>query len=239
MSGTRLLLASDFDGTLAPIQRDPTTVEIEPEARSFLVWASQQPGVEVALISGRDLEDLRSRTSGIEAWRSGSHGQEIESSSGELVTTAEKLQVSPPEEWQRRAREAGLRLENKKFGVAAHWRDVAGIGDDHPLISELESWAHEHGLDTTRGRCVLEAAVPGASKRKVLETLMTMTGASRVVYAGDDVTDLTAIELAAGKGRGFFIRSRERDVSLSDAVESIDSTRELLERMKEEVLSIR
>jgi len=235
---TRLLLTSDFDGTLAPIQLDPTAVELEPEARSFFEWASRQEGVTVCFISGRDLEDLRSRTSGIDAWRSGSHGQEIESAEGRLVRSAKERTSEPPAEWERRAHAAGLRLERKKFGIAIHWRGVEGLSDDHPLVREFEQWASLENLDTTHGRCVVEAAVPGASKRAVLETIIDETSAERVVYAGDDVTDLGAIELAAVHGRGFFITSAERDVQLSDAVERVDSTTELLSQMKDEVLAM-
>ena len=74
--------------------------------------------------------------------------------------------------------------------------------------------------------------------RRLLETLIGETGAERVVYAGDDVTDLEAIELAAARGRGFFVRSSERDVTFGEDVEIVDSTEALLERMKQEVLSI-
>lgn len=235
---TRLLLASDFDGTLAPIQLDPARVEIDPAARAFFEWASTRDGVSVAFISGRDLDDLRSRTAGVEAWRSGSHGQEIESADGRLVRTAEARHGEPPVEWERRALDAGLRLERKKFGVAVHWRGVEGVDDDHPLVTEFERWAESEGLETTHGRCVREAAVPGASKRKVLEILIDETDAERVVYAGDDVTDLSAIELAAERGSGFFVRSNERDVELKGSVESVESTGELLSKLEQLVLDL-
>lgn len=235
MTRVRLLLASDFDGTLAPIQRDPTTVEIDRAARSFFEWAANREGVVVAFISGRDLDDLRARTEGVEAWRSGSHGQEIENPAGELIRSAEERTSEPPDEWERSATRAGLRLERKKFGIAVHWRDVEGIDDDHPLLEAFRDWAGSAGLETTHGRCVIEAAVPGASKRSVLDTLMRETAAERVVYAGDDVTDLSAIELAAKHGRGFFVRSRERDVEPGDAFEMVGDLNELLAKMKEEV----
>lgn len=238
MTGTRLLLASDFDGTLAPIRRDPEKVEIDASARSFFLWASRQEGVEVAFISGRDLEDLRSRTSGVNAWRSGSHGQEIETAKGELIRSARERSSSPPAEWDKRAREMGLRIEEKKFGVAVHWRDVEGVDETHPLIGEFENWADAENLEITHGRCVIEAAVAGASKKTVLEVLVSETGAQRVIYAGDDITDLPAIELAAAKGRGFFVRSSEREAELTGSVEMVESIEELLTRMKEEVVAL-
>ncbi|MDX1583158.1 MAG: trehalose-phosphatase, partial [Thermoanaerobaculia bacterium] len=226
-------------GTLAPIQLDPTTVRIYPAALSFFEWAAKQEGVEIALISGRDLDDLRSRTEGIDAWRSGSHGQEIEDPSGELVVSAPPRTNDPSADWENRAGDAGLRIEKKKFGIAVHWRGVDGVDDDHPLIREFETWAKSNRLETTHGRRVIEAAVPGASKKSVLERLVSETGAERVVYAGDDVTDLSAIELAANLGRGFFVKSREREAEFPSSVEVVPSTDVLLAKMKEEVLGVR
>jgi trehalose 6-phosphate synthase/phosphatase len=231
-----LLLASDFDGTVAPIRLDPETVEIDPRARELFEWASRQPGVEVAFVSGRDLDDLRNRTRGIEAWRSGSHGQEIERSDGTLVRSAEAWNGSPPQEWSEKVRREGLRLERKKFGVALHWRGVEGIDENHALVREFEEWGRGEGLGLTRGRCVVEAALPGASKLAVIETLEREGGMERVFYAGDDITDLEAIAYAASHGRGVFVRSGEREVELPAEVETVGSTEELLRKMEDAVL---
>jgi trehalose 6-phosphate synthase/phosphatase len=230
-----LLLASDFDGTLAPIRLDPETVEIDPRARELFEWASRQPGVEVAFVSGRDLDDLQRRTSGIEAWRSGSHGQEIARSDGTLLRSAEPWNGFPPQTWFDEARRRGLRLERKKFGIALHWRGVEGIDESHELVREFEEWGRAEGLGLTRGRCVVEAARPGASKLAVIETLERETGVERVFYAGDDITDLEAIAYAAGHGRGVFVRSRERDVETPPGVETVGSTEELLRTIENAV----
>jgi trehalose 6-phosphate synthase/phosphatase len=233
-----LLLASDFDGTLAPIRLDPETVEIDPRARELFEWTSRQPGVEVAFVSGRDLDDLRRRTSGIEAWRSGSHGQEIARPDGTLLQAAEPWNGFPPQEWFQKARRRGLRLERKKFGIALHWRGVQGIDEDHELVREFEEWGNAEGLGLTRGRCVVEAALPGASKLAVIETLQRETGVERVFYAGDDVTDLEAIAYAAGHGRGIFVRSAEREVELPPEVRTVGSTEELLREIRSAVLEV-
>ena len=232
---TRLLLASDFDGTLAAIRPDPESVTIDPEALDLLSRASRAEGVEVALISGRDLEDLRSRATGLRAWYSGSHGQEILAPDGRRLRTAEPWTGTPDRDWLERARAAGLRLEPKRFGIALHWRGLEGLDESHPLVTEFETWARSEGLKIVRGRRVSEASSGGGTKREVLEILRRETRASRVLYAGDDLTDFPALEFAATHGRGLFIASRERSEEPPRGVETVHSCDQLLREIEEEL----
>ncbi|HEY0788425.1 MAG TPA: trehalose-phosphatase [Thermoanaerobaculia bacterium] len=225
---TRLLLASDFDGTLAPIREQPEEVAIDPEALALLRTASTRDGVEVALISGRDVDDLRRRADGLRAWYSGSHGQEIVAPDGAKVRTGTPWKGLPPRSWLDRATGAGLRLEPKKFGVALHWRGIPRIDTDHPLVVEFERWAEGEGLSIIRGRCVSEASAGGGSKENVLRVLAARTGAGRIVYAGDDLTDFPALAFAAAHGRAFLVSSEERAEDPPRGVERVRSREELL-----------
>ncbi|MGC8474462.1 MAG: trehalose-phosphatase, partial [Candidatus Dormibacteria bacterium] len=78
-----LLVATDFDGTLAPVVRDPDRAAPLLEARVALEkLASHTP---VAVISARDLANLASRCRITGALLLGSYGQEpwLQLSSGE------------------------------------------------------------------------------------------------------------------------------------------------------------
>lgn len=232
---TRLLLASDFDGTLAAIRPDPESVTIDPEALDVLSRATRAEGVEVALVSGRDLEDLRARAPGLRAWYSGSHGQQILAPDGRMVRSAEAWTGKPDPDWMQRARDAGLRLEPKRFGVAVHWRGLEGVDESHPLIAQFEEWARSEGLKVVRGRRVSEASSGGGTKRDVLEILRRETRATRLLYAGDDLTDFPALEFAASHGRGLFMKSPERNEEPPRGVETVHSCNELLREMEEEL----
>ena len=60
-SATGLLLGCDFDGTLAPIAEDPDEPTIsDPLARALQTLATRED-VRVAIISGRELDDLLER----------------------------------------------------------------------------------------------------------------------------------------------------------------------------------
>ena len=59
-----LLVASDYDGVLAPLRDDPSAAGFEVGAADALLRLSRVDGVTVALVSGRGVADLR-RTSGL------------------------------------------------------------------------------------------------------------------------------------------------------------------------------
>ena len=59
-------------------------------------------------------------------------------------------------------------------------------------------------------------------------------GVSRVIYAGDDITDFGALQFAAEKGRGVFVASRERVPP--DGVTVVRSFRQLFHLIREEVM---
>ena len=54
-----LLVASDFDGTLAPLVDDPARARALPAAEAALVSLATLPRTEVALLSGRSLASLQ------------------------------------------------------------------------------------------------------------------------------------------------------------------------------------
>ena len=73
----RLLVATDFDGCLAPIVDDPATAKPIPESMEALRSLTVTPGTVVAVVSGRALSDLQNLLGPIERIHLvGSHGAE-------------------------------------------------------------------------------------------------------------------------------------------------------------------
>lgn len=235
---TRTLLATDFDGTVAAIQRDPVAVVIDPAARELLEELSHRDGFVIAFLSGRDLDDLASRTSGIRAYLCGSHGRALRGPDGEALRSAAPWAGDVERAWRSAAERAGLRLERKDFGIALHWRDVPGIDRAHPLVVDFIAWAGSHGLVTIDGRSVVEASMPGPGKRETLRRVAAAAKADRVLYAGDDLTDLDAIGWAASRGRGFFVRSSERDGPVPEGTIVVPDRAALLEAWRREINGI-
>jgi len=72
-----VLVALDFDGTLAPISADPEDSAMPPETATLLREVAQSGHCTVAVVSGRPISDLRARV-GLDVIYAGNHGLEIE-----------------------------------------------------------------------------------------------------------------------------------------------------------------
>jgi alpha,alpha-trehalase len=232
MTGGTTLLAFDFDGTLAPIRDDPAQVHLDRAASVLLAETSQMEGVVVAIVSGRDAQDLALRVNTPGAYIISSHGLEIHAPGGVLVRDAPPLALEVGSELGREIAASGLRLETKKHALALHWRGVP-YEAIAPLADSFRSWAAESRLDVIEGRCVVEARRPGGGKEEALRWLVRAVGASRVIYAGDDFTDFGPLRFAAGSGRALFVASSER--TPPPGVTVVGSFRELFRLIREEV----
>ncbi len=76
--GTRLVLLSDFDGTLAEFDVDPAAPHIRSDAWAALVALSTLTDLSLGLVSGRRVADLTERVAlPREVYMAGLHGLEI------------------------------------------------------------------------------------------------------------------------------------------------------------------
>lgn len=234
MTAGSTLLAFDFDGTLAPIRDDPAEVRIERAAAALLAETSHLEGVVVAVVSGRDADDLAARVDAPGAYIIGSHGLEIRAPGGVIVRDTPPLGIELHSDLGREIAASGLRLEAKKHALALHWRGVP-YEAVVPVVDMFRRWAADAHLDVIEGRCVVEARRPGGGKEEALRWLTRAVGASRVVYAGDDVTDFGPLKFAAESGRALFVASSEREPP--PGVTVVGSFRELFRLIREEVLA--
>lgn len=195
-----LLVAVDFDGTLAPLVEHADDARPLAGSAAAVQALAGLPRTFTALISGRALDSLRRAASPDPATLLiGSHGAETWTG-----PHAEPLQLTPEQtSLLARAREAvaavvdshpATRLEDKPAGVVLHTRsapqDVAAAAVDAARHG-LELLA---GVQITDGKQVLEASVIHANKGEGLRALRAATGASAVLFAGDDVTDERGFE---------------------------------------------
>jgi len=215
----KLLVALDFDGTLAPIVPSPDRARVLDGMQPLLEELASIPSTTLAIVSGRDIADLRARLpEGLDAWLAGSHGRVI-LRPGERVAGFEP---DPRLDWLRALPLlTGMHREVKEFSVAFHWR---GRSEGEPLgwIQDLLRRAVAEKLEVLEGRMVLEILIPGGSKEEALDRLTGLCGASSLIYAGDDRTDLEAIRVANDRGIGIFARSGERPWSPPPGVVVVD-----------------
>lgn len=184
----RLLITSDFDGTLAPIVNNPADARPLRDGADALVALSQYPDTSTALISGRALEVLR-ELSGMPAavHMVGSHGAEFDSGFAHPIDRA-LLDRIAAELTAIAAIRPGVTVEVKPASVALHVRN-AEAGDAEAACAQALRSAQAWDAQLTKGKAVLEFAVITTDKGEAIDILRDEHRASAVIYFGDDVTD--------------------------------------------------
>src|SRR5215469_8146093 len=124
-----LLLLTDYDGTLAPISSEPEAAQLPEAVRADLVTLAGLPRVQFGVVSGRDLQNLRTLVAVPNAFYGGCYGLEIEGPGTRFVHPDALAQVASLDAISRelalRAPTVpGMRVEPKRFGLAVHYRHV-------------------------------------------------------------------------------------------------------------------
>ncbi|NIH78203.1 trehalose-phosphatase [Amycolatopsis viridis] len=201
----RLLVACDYDGTLAPIVTNPDEARPLPESVGALRSLAGLHETTTAVISGRALRDLAilSRLPH-EVHLVGSHGSEFDIGFvHELDAQARDLHRRVEAELERIAGDVpGVSLEVKPASIAVHVRR-ADRDAARRVLDEVHSgpctW---EGVTTTDGKEVVELAVVQTDKGRALDTLRHQVGATAAIFLGDDVTDEKAFARLSGPDVG-------------------------------------
>jgi trehalose 6-phosphate phosphatase len=201
---SRTVLAFDYDGVLSPIIADPERAVAHPPAIAVLRRLAGTVGT-VAVITGRPAEvvaqlgRLRDYPEFADIVVFGHYGRE------RWDPRTDEVAAPPPSPGVASVRAevpailAGLGLaevvwvEDKGSAVAVHTRrapDPTAAFDT--LLAPLSALATEQGLVVEPGRLVLELRPAGSDKGSALRSVVEERGATSVVYAGDDLGDLSA-----------------------------------------------
>jgi trehalose 6-phosphate phosphatase len=195
-----LLVALDFDGTLAPIVLDPDTAVVETGGVDALIALANR-GAQIAVVTGRPaLTAVRlgglARVPNLIV--SGIYGAEIWHD-GAVSTVAEPLEMASlrPRLTELVAENyPGVWVEDKRLSLVVHTRTAADpVAELDRLAAPVTELADEFGLVMHRGRFVLEMRLPGCDKGTALRDVLSRTGRTALFFAGDDLGDLPGFAL--------------------------------------------
>lgn len=194
----------DFDGTLAPIVADPEQARAHP--RTLDALSTLAPHIaSVAVLTGRPAA-VAVRLGGFAGAPGlehltvlGHYGTERwDAATGTVTAPAPHPGVAAvraelPGFLDRHGASQGTWVEEKGRAVAVHTRRAADPQAAFDALREpLADLATRHGLIVEPGRLVLELRPPGMDKGVALQEYVRETGATSVLYAGDDLGDLPA-----------------------------------------------
>ncbi|RPJ42823.1 MAG: trehalose-phosphatase [Deltaproteobacteria bacterium] len=210
----KVYLFFDYDGTLTPIVSRPELALCPPEVRKDLVQLRDSPGVFVAIISGRSLEDLYGLIGVPGITYVGNHGLEIRNPAGihkknlsvgrqkektVIANSLKKILGNLP----------GILFEDKESILAVHFRLVPKSHHEK-IFQEMEAFTRQWGENwrVTRGKRVFEIQ-PRVDfhKGKAIRDLLKDVSAPGLLpfYFGDDQSDEAAFRFLRGKGVTVFI----------------------------------
>ncbi|MDH0866093.1 trehalose-phosphatase [Mitsuaria sp. GD03876] len=191
----RPLLGFDFDGTLAPIVMHPDEARIpEHTARLLEQLAARLP---VAVVSGRQVLDVRHRLGFKPTHIVGNHGAEDEFDGPDprvvatLAAFRERAKRMEPA-----LNAAGATIEDKGASIAIHYRMAPNPALAREAIDALMRDLPP-GIDTEPGKRVVNVLAAGApDKGQALLRLAARYGTDAGFYIGDDTNDEPAFERA-------------------------------------------
>ena len=240
--GKRRLWVFDFDGTISSIVNDRNSARLHPEWRKLLKDLSQTPGLSVAVLSSREIEDLSRRVALPGVILGGASGLVWRLPGGRRIspgkaaeTRRERSRALLAPLLSRLSSFPGVEVEDKGWSVAIHHRRVLpqAAGMLQLLMGELEKMP---GIRAFRGPAVTEAQLlPKVNKsfgvRRLCRFLGVDPSKAQLLYAGDDENDAVAVRWVLRKGGIAFcvgkpmgipgVRAVETPVDLAQAIREL------------------
>ena len=182
------LLAFDFDGTLAPIVPQPDDACASTSIGMAMTKLTEI--ANVAIITGRAINDVKNRLNFEPHYIVGNHG--AEGMPGQSDVPHDPTDINS---WEQQIQAAwhtlpqGISMENKQHSLSIHYRMTANR--EHAkqalevLLDQLQPSPRIIG-----GKCVFNLLrANAADKFDALSALQRAAGASHALFAGDDETD--------------------------------------------------
>jgi trehalose 6-phosphate phosphatase len=207
----RVAVFLDYDGTLPPIVGDPDAATLDPSMRAVVAALAER--LPVAIVSGRDREDVQRRVGLSGIYYAGGHGFDIAGPGRQLehpggAAALPSLEAAERDLRERLAAVEGARVERKRFSVAVHYRHVeeARVAE----VVDAVRAALRDDLAKSEGKKVLELGPrvdwhKGRAVDWLLEALELRGEDVTPVFVGDDLTDENAFRSLGERGVGVLV----------------------------------
>jgi len=215
-----LFICLDFDGTLASITETPDKAILPEQTKNILKEISDSLNARLAFISGRTLDNIRSKIGIKNAIYSGNHGFEIEGPKIKFKPAVpsgfrKTLEKIKDDLLRKTCAFKGVIIEDKGLALSLHYRLAAK--ENIPKIKTIFQETViiplvKNKIRIKPGKMVLEIRPPVEwdKGKVVLWLLARQVFASKnmpvfPMYIGDDVTDEDAFKALKNKGLTIFV----------------------------------
>ena len=226
----KILLFLDYDGTLSPIRKEPGLARLGSKTRSLLKRLSRRNKVQLFIISGRALRDIKKLIRIKSITYSGNHGIELEGPHYSYINpraNAIRPEIQKYYKILKRAiRIKGAIIENKIYTLSVHYRMVGAAHVDkiEEILSRIK---FSRKVKVARGKKVFEIR-PSVDwdKGEIVKMILKKNGKFTLpIYIGDDITDEDAFRALGKRGASVLVSRRRRKTA---ARYSLGSTGEVL-----------
>ena len=221
----------DFDGTLTPIVERPELALLAPAMRDAVRRLAEK--TTVAIISGRDRENVMKLVEITGVFYAGSHGFDISGPHGTRIEFEQnKSFVSCLAEaatlLEKKLHDIdGSQVERKKFAIAIHFRRVDP--KFHSSVEKIVDQVHAGfpNLRKTGGKMIHELRPDmewhkGKAVNWLLKALKFSRSEVLPIYIGDDLTDEDAFREIQDYGIGILVRDEDRMTAAHYALENTE-----------------
>jgi trehalose 6-phosphate phosphatase len=239
LSKSKIAVFLDFDGTLAPIVSDPKRVLLPRQTRKVL--ESLAAICPVIILSGRDVEYLRTKVGLKNIIYAGSHGFDVEDWNGNKIGDINWDRFSPAlDDAEERLQQglsgiAGVIVERKKFAIAVHYRRVVKSNVAR-LKRRFNYFASKYpSLKKTNGKKILEL-LPNVDwdKGRALLWLVDALGLKSKtvpIFIGDDLTDEHGFRAVRNVGVGILVDGSKHNTRARYFLRDSNEVRQFLARL--------
>jgi trehalose 6-phosphate phosphatase len=238
-SASSIGLFLDFDGTVSPIAETPLLAEIDPEIREIIGHLAAREDVHVSIVSGRSIDDVRTRAGVAGVIYAGNHGLEIES---DTVCFREPQAESLRLELRALILQLELALsgtdgtliEQKGLSASVHYRQVNEALREWVRHTVQQTVERSRSFSCRDGKMVVEVRPAidwhkGHAVQWILDRVLPP--GALPIYIGDDATDEDAFFLVAD---GITIRVGEAAESYAAySAPDLDAVRNFLSKLGE------
>lgn len=232
----------DYDGTLTPIVQRPEDAKLSDEMRRTLSELAEK--FTVAVVTGRDKEDVQQFIQLDNLIYSGSHGYITSGPDGlymehedseKIIAALDNIEEELHDAFKDKAK--GVQIDRKRYAIAVHYRNADE--KDVPFVFDVVDEMLEKHKDHKKGegKMVLEIK-PDIDwhKGKAVLWIMEALGLDKSkdvipVFIGDDVTDEDAFEAIAATGIGILVENHGQETAANYSLKNVYQVRKFFEHI--------